>query len=110
MVCVCTSASGSIFVPRIFGALIAPVDGARDAHEPLGGDQLAGGFEEVRKHDDLNRALQIFERDVRHPIALFRQHRFHRGDDAAQAALPCRRRIPSCPLSLPWQARACVAS
>ncbi len=73
--------------PANFRALVSPIDGAGDADDPFRDDQLTGSPEQIGKDDHFGGSLQIFHREIGHPIALLRQHRFDRGDDAADLYL-----------------------
>ena len=77
-------------------AFVSTVHRARDAHETFRYNQVGSVFIEIGKDDHLDYALEVFQREIGHPIALLGQHRFDRRDDAAELHLPTVRQF--------WQA------
>ena len=69
--------------PSNLRAFISSVHGACDADETFRDNQLSGIFIQIGKDDDFDHALQIFQCEIGHPVALLGQHGFDGRDDAA---------------------------
>ena len=86
IVCACTSASGSILLPRIFVPLsprsTVPVMRTRRS----GTTKSAESFIEIGKDDDLNHTLEVFQGKIGHPVALLGQHAFDGRDDSSRVS------------------------
>ncbi len=70
-----------------FRALITTVNRSTEANQPFRCDQITCRLKEIREYDHFHRALEIFQRQIGHPVALLRQRRFDRSHDAAELHL-----------------------
>ena len=70
--------------PSNLRAFISPVHRARDAHEAFRHHEIGGAFVEIWKDDYFNYALEVFQGEIGHPVALLGQHAFDGRNDSAE--------------------------
>src|SRR5262245_6502364 len=74
--------------PSNLRAFISSVHRSSDAYHTFWCDQVGGIFIEIRKDDDLDHTLKIFQGEVGHSVAFLSQHALDRRNDAAEFHLP----------------------
>src|SRR6185295_15706439 len=84
---------GFDFASSYLRAFLSPIYCAGDAHESFRDKQVRGMLLEIRKDDDFNHALEVFQSQIGHPVALLGQHALDGRDNTAEFYLPTVRQF-----------------